>query len=107
MNFLPGVNLLQVAVHEFGHSLGLLHSNVEDAIMYAYYPGYIPDLKLHSDDIAGIQHLYGVNEGTVAPVTITTREPTTNGTTTQVPIPSAFPSASPSPGMPSSAPTGM
>ena len=54
-----GFNLLLVAVHEFGHSLGLRHSNVEEAVMYPYYTGYDPDLKLHSHDIAGIQYLYG------------------------------------------------
>ena len=27
--------------------------------MYPYYTGYVPDMKLHSDDIAGIQYLYG------------------------------------------------
>ena len=54
-----GFNLLLVAVHEFGHSLGLRHSNVEEAIMYPYYTGYVPDMKLHPDDIVGIQYLYG------------------------------------------------
>ena len=61
-----GTNLLWVAVHEFGHSLGLQHTNIRGAIMYPYYTGYVPDMKLHSDDIAGIQYLYGkINSGIV------------------------------------------
>ena len=54
-----GTNLLQVAVHEFGHSLGLQHSNVQDSIMYPTYLGYVPNMSLHQDDINGIQSLYG------------------------------------------------
>ena len=54
-----GTNLLYVAVHEFGHSLGLKHTNIKEAVMYPYYTGYAPVMKLHSDDIAGIQYLYG------------------------------------------------
>ena len=55
----PGTNLLQVAVHEIGHSLGLGHSDVQDAIMAAFYRGYKPDFSLHQDDINGIRSLYG------------------------------------------------
>jgi len=50
-----------VAVHEFGHSLGLEHTNIYGAIMYPFYTGYVPDMELHSDDIAGIQYLYGTH----------------------------------------------
>ena len=60
-NTASGTNLLWVAVHEFGHSLGLQHTNVQGAIMYPYYTGYVPNMQLHSDDIAGIQSLYGMN----------------------------------------------
>ena len=58
-NTTRGTNLLWVAVHEFGHSLGLAHTNIQGAIMYPFYTGYVPDMELHSDDIAGIQSLYG------------------------------------------------
>ena len=49
-----------MAVHEFGHSLGLDHSDVPDAIMFPTYREYNATLHLHSDDIEGIQMLYGM-----------------------------------------------
>ncbi|XP_053103667.1 matrix metalloproteinase-9 [Hemicordylus capensis] len=57
-----GYSLFLVAAHEFGHSLGLEHSTVRDALMYPMYT-YLEDFRLHSDDIAGIQHLYGAGTG--------------------------------------------
>ena len=54
------VDLLTVAAHEIGHSLGLDHSNDPNALMYPSYFG--PRRFLGSDDIAGIQSLYGQNE---------------------------------------------
>jgi hypothetical protein len=52
-----GIHLPTVAIHEIGHLLGLNHSADRSAIMYAYYGG--PNPHLYSDDIAGIQALYG------------------------------------------------
>jgi len=54
-----GTNLLQTMVHELGHSLGLSHSDVRDAIMAPFYRGWDPFLKLSADDKRAIQSLYG------------------------------------------------
>lgn len=50
-------DLVTVAAHEFGHSLGLGHSSVSGALMAPFYGG--PMRTLPNDDIAGIQSLYG------------------------------------------------
>ncbi|XP_028393669.1 stromelysin-2-like [Dendronephthya gigantea] len=60
VNGASGIDLLAVAVHEIGHALGLYHSNVRGAIMWPSYNGYDPNLRLHRDDIEGIQSLYGM-----------------------------------------------
>jgi hypothetical protein len=46
-----------VAIHEIGHALGMGHSQIATACMYAYYSGQ--KQALSSDDIAGIQSIYG------------------------------------------------
>lgn len=52
------VDLLTVAAHEIGHTLGLGHSDDPDALMFAAYSG--PHRFLSPDDIEGVQDLYGV-----------------------------------------------
>jgi hypothetical protein len=50
-------DLYTVALHEFGHALGLNHSDTTSAIMYPTYQGV--DSGLYSDDVSGIQSIYG------------------------------------------------
>ena len=57
--FVLGVNFLYVSIHEFGHALGLGHTDVEGAVMEPVINPYDPDQQLHEDDILGIQELYG------------------------------------------------
>ncbi|KAM4013584.1 stromelysin-2-like [Anomaloglossus baeobatrachus] len=59
INDKKGVNLLQAAAHELGHSLGLDHSTIPGALMAPTYKGYKPLFQLHQDDIEAIQALYG------------------------------------------------
>ena len=61
-----GSNLLQTMAHEFGHSLGLSHSDDSSALMAPFYKGYQPDVKLekmtsklfkrYTERVRGINH---------------------------------------------------
>ncbi|KAK8671075.1 hypothetical protein V6N13_037683 [Hibiscus sabdariffa] len=53
------IHVKSIAVHEFGHTIGLGHSNISKAIMFpTYNPGTIKT-DLDQDDIDGLKDLYG------------------------------------------------
>lgn len=52
-----GFDLETVAIHEFGHALAMNHSQITNAVMYAYYNGIKQNLT--SDDASGLQSVYG------------------------------------------------
>ncbi|OCT93197.1 matrix metalloproteinase-18 [Xenopus laevis] len=63
-----GTNLFLVAVHEFGHSLGLDHSKDPNSLMYPIYRYINPNaFQLSQDDINGIHSLYVPKEKPVVP----------------------------------------
>ncbi|OCT96140.1 hypothetical protein XELAEV_18013823mg [Xenopus laevis] len=65
-----GFNLFLVAAHEFGHSLGLYHSNDPNALMYPNYHYVNPNTyQLPQDDLNGIQSLYGARTKPAEPST--------------------------------------
>jgi peptidoglycan hydrolase-like protein with peptidoglycan-binding domain len=58
-------DLMTLAAHEFGHSLGLDHSTVPGAIMRPFFAPGAAQRFLTQDDIDGIQSIYGI--GTTVP----------------------------------------
>ena len=90
-----GTNLMGAAVHEFGHSLGLGHSSVQDSIMFPWYQSWEPNQELPEDDRMGIQEIYGSNtrqwgRNPQRPQPPQTTSTTTTTTTTRAPVTRVF-----------------
>jgi hypothetical protein len=66
----PVPDVLGATIHELGHSLGLGHSNDEEAAMYWIFNRFsgIGTGELHADDITGIRSIYGTGVGSVTPL---------------------------------------
>ena len=61
------VRLIEIAIHEIGHGLGLYHSEGKAAIMFPTYDPYEVKIRLAKDDIDAIQELYGARDGSTPP----------------------------------------
>ena len=75
-------SLFAVAVHEFGHSLGLSHSTDRGSLMFPWYSSIPQDYSLPVDDKEAIQYLYGEKQQTsTARYSPTTSKPRRRTTT--------------------------
>ncbi len=70
-------DILAMATHEIGHALGLEHYNISDPIEGISVMNSSPPRRqglgtgsLTSDDIAGIQSIYGTGVGSVTPIPV-------------------------------------
>lgn len=83
-----GTRLFDVAVHEFGHSLGLGHSSVKEAIMFPWHHiSYRGKDTIPEDDRLGIQGIYGPKKKTYGRNPERHIPTTTTTTTTTTPAP--------------------
>lgn len=61
------VRLLEVAIHEIGHGLGLDHSQDRQSVMYPDYNAGQIKVSLAQSDVDAIQYVYGSADGETAP----------------------------------------
>jgi len=91
-NIGTNTDVFSVALHEAGHALGLGHSDQPGAVMYPYYR---LSTGLTSDDISGIQAIYGAASSAQPPATPTAPPATPPATPPSTP-PATPPSTPPS-----------
>lgn len=98
------IDVQSVMTHEFGHALGLSHSAIQEAVMYASYCAGCNKRALHPDDIAGAMAIYGAASSptptptpTKTPTPTPTKTPTPTPTKTPTPTPTKTPSNTPTP----------
>ena len=81
------IDLFSVALHEAGHALGLAHTDDPAAVMYPYYKR---NTGLSTNDIGGIQALYGAQQvtttSTVLPAPATPAAPAALSITIASPV---------------------
>jgi hypothetical protein len=79
-----GIDIQGVACHEYGHALGLGHTNVGGATMFPSISGTgTGQRSIEADDIAGVQFIYGVKSSakpTITSVSVNAGQVTILGT---------------------------
>lgn len=71
-----GMDIQGIATHEYGHSLGLGHTNVSGSTMQGVASGNgVQDRSIGPDDIAGVQSIYGVKSASKPRITGVTVNP--------------------------------